>query len=373
MGCFNSLAAAVSGYQVTLYDANAAALEAIPERHREMGAMLVAGGYCTDGELAPAMDRISVVFDLDQAVAQADLVSESIFEDLALKREIHQVLDQTCPPATILTTNSSMLLVSEIEDVVVRGDRFAALHTHLGSPLVDIVPGPRTEPAVIDILRRYVISTGGEPLVLHKEHAGYVLNFLLAGAINAAFSLVLDGLASREQVDMAWMRGWKAPRGPFGLMDYFGLDVVYHQRQGASRGDVFIDGLRERVTAYLQPYVERGLLGVKTGRGFYRYPEPAFGHPDFLQTPLQIEDVYWPLAVAWLGNAIMLMAHGVADEADIDRAWRVGTALESGPSELLAQVGEQEFLQRLAAEQHSGRVTEENAIVIRNYLEQTDG
>jgi 3-hydroxybutyryl-CoA dehydrogenase len=372
MGCFNSLAAAVSGYQVTLYDANAAALEAIPERHREMGAMLVAGGYCTDGELAPAMDRISVVFDLDQAVAQADLVSESIFEDLALKREIHQVLDQTCPPATILTTNSSMLLVSEIEDVVVRGDRFAALHTHLGSPLVDIVPGPRTEPAVIDILRRYVISTGGEPLVLHKEHAGYVLNFLLAGAINAAFSLVLDGLASREQVDMAWMRGWMAPRGPFGLMDYFGLDLVYHQRQGASRGDVFIDGLRERVIAYLRPYVESDLLGVKSGRGFYRYPEPAFEHPDFLQTPLEIEDVYWPLAVAWLGNAMVLRAQGVADEADIDRAWRVGTALALGPSDLLAQVGTQEFLQRLTVEERWGRVAEEKALTIRNYLAKID-
>ena len=145
MGCFNSLAAAVSGYQVVLYDVDETTLDAVPERHREMAAMLVGGGYCTEEAIPEALARVTVERDLAAATKEADLVSESVFERLDVKRDIHRRLDEVCPAATILTTNSSHLQVSDMEDVVQRGDRFAALHSHLGSPLVDIVPGPRTD------------------------------------------------------------------------------------------------------------------------------------------------------------------------------------------------------------------------------------
>ena len=90
---------------------------------------------------------MTLAADLHEAIANADLVSESVFEDLDLKRDVHRALDQAAPSHTILTTNTSALLVSDIEDVVERGDRFAAMHSHLGSLLVDIVGGPRTSPA----------------------------------------------------------------------------------------------------------------------------------------------------------------------------------------------------------------------------------
>ena len=81
--------------------------------------------------LQQAIDNITYSTDLAEAVAEADLVSESVFEQLDIKREVHQQLDKLCPTHTILTSNSSGLLVSDIEGVVARGDRFAALHTHL--------------------------------------------------------------------------------------------------------------------------------------------------------------------------------------------------------------------------------------------------
>ena len=95
-------------------------------------------------DIPAAMARIAVVADLELATADADLVSESVFERLDIKRDVHRKLDKTCPAKTILTTNSSYLLLSEFEDVVQRGDRFAALHSYMASPLVDIVGGPRT-------------------------------------------------------------------------------------------------------------------------------------------------------------------------------------------------------------------------------------
>ena len=92
-----------------------------------------------------------------------------MFERLDIKRDVHRSWTRPAQ-RSLLTTNSSYLLLSEIEDVVQRGDRFAAMHSYMGSPLVDIVGGPRTSSATVDILKRYVISINAVPLVLKKEY-----------------------------------------------------------------------------------------------------------------------------------------------------------------------------------------------------------
>jgi 3-hydroxybutyryl-CoA dehydrogenase len=163
--------------------------------------LLVAGGYCSDEEAEAAQQRISVEPDLARAVAHADLVSESIVEQVDIKRDVHTRLDQVCPAHTVLTSNSSALLVSDLEEAVTRGDKFAALHSHLGSPLFDIVGGPRTAPEVIQLLARYVESLRCVPLIQHKEHPGYVLNAMLGPLLGTALSLVIDDGLTVEQVD----------------------------------------------------------------------------------------------------------------------------------------------------------------------------
>ena len=190
MGRANSLVAAISGYNAVIYDIAEENLAGVVAYQSEFGAYLVENGYCSAQELAAAPARVTCVSDLAEAVANADLVSESVIEELAIKREVHRKLDQICPERTILTTNTSGLLVSNIESAVVRGDRFAALHSHLRSPLVDIVGGPRTSAATIDILTRYVLSTKLVPLVLHRENPGYVLNALLGPVVTTAMLLV---------------------------------------------------------------------------------------------------------------------------------------------------------------------------------------
>ena len=251
MGCANSLVAAVSGYDVVLYDLSSESLGQVSEKQHEMGAFLVGAGYCSAEELEAGAARISCVEDLQEAVAGADLVSESVIENLGVKRAVHEELDRLCPAKTILTTNTSGLLVSDIEDVVERGDRFAALHSHYGSPLIDIVRGPRTSDAIIDILERYVTSLNCVPLVLHKENRGYVLNAMLGPVLTIALLLVVEGIASKEQVDAAWMKHRRAPMGPFGMMDLFGLNVVYDGWQHRE-SDPRVDGLKPRVTALLE-------------------------------------------------------------------------------------------------------------------------
>ena len=319
-----------------------------------MAAFLVGGGYCTQDAVPAAIQRVSLEPDLRRATANADLVSESVFERLDIKRETHRLLDELCPSNTILTTNSSALLVSEIETAVQRGDRFAALHSHLGAPLVDIVGGPRTSAATIDILQRYVLSTGGVPLVLKKEYPGYVLNAMLGPLLTSAMLLVAEGVASTEDVDRAWMAERGAAMGPFGMMDLFGVNVIHDSWQ-YRKEDTFTARQRPKILALLQPMIDAGELGMKSGRGFYNYPGPGYQHPGFLAAGAGPELVYNALQAALIGNAALIAAADVAAPVDIDRAWKTGTFLDTGPFAMLAQLGVAEFMQILECEVTAGR------------------
>jgi 3-hydroxybutyryl-CoA dehydrogenase len=367
MGCYNAIAAAISGYSVVLYDVDETMLEQVPQKHREMAAFLVGGGYCAQEEIPAALERVKVTPDLVEATRDADLVSESVFERLDVKRDIHRRLDEVCPAKTILTTNASILQVSDIEDVVARGDRFAALHSHLGSPLVDIVAGPRTDPAVIEILERYVESISGVPLVLKKEHPGYVLNAMLGSLLRAALALVVTGAASREDVDRAWMKERGAPMGPFGMMDLFGLDLILDTWLHRA-GDTVQRAFKPAVLELLQPMVDSGETGMKAGKGFYDYPEPRYQQTGFTDPDSRYPDVYRPLATALVTSALALAAQSVAEPEDVDRAWMVGTFLDTGPFTMLEQTGRKSFLAALAGEVAAGRISPEQARVAETHL-----
>ncbi len=367
MGCYNSIAAAISGYDVVLCDVDEATLQQVPARHAEMAEFLVGGGYCTRDAVPGALQRVSLVPDLHQATANADLVSESVFERLDIKRETHRLLDEICPTRTILTTNSSALLVSEIETAVQRGDRFAALHSHLGAPLVDIVGGRRTSAATIETLQRYVLSTGGVPLVLKKEYPGYVLNAMLGPLLTSAMLLVAEGVASVDDVDRAWMAARGATMGPFGMIDLFGVNVIHDSWQ-YRKEDAFTARQRPKILALLQPMIDAGELGMKSGRGFYNYPGPSYQQPDFLAAGSCPELVYNALQAALIGNAALIAAADVAAPADIDRAWKTGTFLDTGPFAMLAQLGVAEFVQILEGEVRAGRFIGDRADRAIRYL-----
>ena len=369
MGCANSLVAAVSGYDVVINDVSKESLAQVEDKHLEMGAYLVGSGYCSVEDLAASTARISFEEDLRTAVADADLVSESVIEDLRVKREVHGELDERCPKKTILTTNTSGFLVSDIEDVVERGDRFAALHSHYGSPLIDIVGGPRTSAATIDILERYVLSLKCVPLVLHKENRGYVLNALLGPVLAVALLLLVAGIASKEQIDAAWMKYRRAPMGPFGMMDLFGLNVVYDGWQHREPNPT-IDDLKPKIDALLEPYLEKGELGSKTGKGFYSYPNPAFEQPDFIEAEKDISIPHYAMTTSLIGNAIVLASNDIASSEEVDRAWTVGMTLDTGPFAILEEIGVPAFRQLLASDANT--LSPADTEIVENFLAQSD-
>ncbi len=367
MGSANSLVAAVSGYTVVVYDLSAENLEKVKENHVGIGAFLLATDYCSAQELEAGVSRVRLEHDLAKAVADADLVSESIVEDLDVKRTVHAALDRLCPAKTILTTNTSALLVSDIESAVDRGEQFAALHSHYGSALIDIMSGPRTSEQTIDVLNRYVISLNCVPLLLRKENRGYVLNAILGSVLTTAMVLLVEGIASKEEIDAAWMKHRAAPMGPFGMMDLFGLNVVYDGWR-KSESDPKLDSVKAKVIALLESYLIKGELGVKTGRGFYRYPDPVFQQPGFTQTEGEASTSHYAMTTSLIGNAILLAENDVATPAEIDRAWTVGMTLDTGPFSLLEQIGTDAFLQLLTS--FDTVVLPEEKLVIERYLAQ---
>jgi 3-hydroxybutyryl-CoA dehydrogenase len=370
MGCANSLVAAVSGYNVVIYDVSSESLGQVTDKHREMGKYLVASGYCTAEELEASAVRISCTEDLHVAVDNADLVSESVIEDLRVKREVHGQLDKLCPADTILTTNTSGFLVSDIEDVVGHGDRFAALHSHYGSPLIDIVRGPRTSPETIEVLERYVRSLNCVPLVLHRENRGYVLNALLGPVLTVALILLVNGIADKERIDAAWMKYRRAPMGPFGMMDLFGLNVVYDGWQHRE-SDPRIAELKPMVDALLGSFLEKGELGVKTGKGFYKYPDPAFEQPAFVDAQEDISVPHYAMTMTLVGNAILLASNDIASPEEIDRAWTVGMTLDTGPFALLEEMGAVAFLQLLGSDANTFLPADTE--IIEQYLARSTG
>ena len=281
MGSRISLMCASRGYETIVYDASEEALQRAPQRQKEMAERMIMMGGLKQDEVDAGLKNITFTADPEKASKNADLVSESVFEVVELKRKVHAQFDQLCPPHTILTTNTSSLLVSDIENAVGRGDKFAAMHFHggLGS-LVDIMRGPRTSDETVGILKRFARSIGEVPVVMKKEKGGYLYNTLLGGLLGAAWGLVLGGYAEPEDVDRAYMLVNRQAVGPFGIMDAIGLNVIMDAAGGG--GLEREEFTLKQATEYLRPYIERGDLGMKTGKGFYTYPNPAYQQPDFL-------------------------------------------------------------------------------------------
>jgi enoyl-CoA hydratase/3-hydroxyacyl-CoA dehydrogenase len=348
MGCFNSLLAGMAGYEALVWDISAEALSQVPARQRELGARIVEAGLFSQTEIDEGMARVSVTGDSKQAAAKADLLSESVFECLDLKRRVHKQFDEWCPAHTIMTTNTSTLPVSEIESAVSRGDRFAALHFHLLSPLVDIMGGPRTAPKTLAILHRYVRSLGGVSLQLKKEKPGYLFNSVFGALLGTAMMLVIEGRATIQEVDRAWMLGTNSPAGPFGMMDYIGLNVVMDGATEHLRDPARREG-SQKVIHFLQPLVARGELGAKTGKGFYGYPDPAFLRADFKDAKESGGELYDILFAALAATAILLVSDGFSHVHEVDRAWMAARRIEVGLFGELDQRGIDVFASLIAS------------------------
>jgi len=350
MGCFNSLVSAIAGYEVSLYDVSEEALQNSEERQRAWGEALIEMDFTTAEAVEEGLTRISRTTNAAEAAANADLLSESVFERMALKRETHKLFEKLLPSHAIMTTNTSTILLSDIESAVEKGNRFAAMHFHQPGKLVDLVASPRTSPGTIETLKRFVRSQNQVAVVLKKENAGYIHNTLFGALLTTAMVLKYTEAGTIQEIDRTWIlnqRSFKGSdaiieereAGPFAIIDFVGLNVV-HESLEEALNKAEVDGpeihpqkraMMEAIAAGIKEYIDRGDLGIKTGKGFYSYPDPEFQQLNFLDGVTENKDLSDPLINAILKQSILLVADGICGVEEVDLSWMLTHSSAIGP------------------------------------------
>ena len=273
---------ATHGFDVTLTDADSAALEGAMTAVARFAAGAVGSGALGEADARAALGRLRATAEPDYATVH--LVSESVYEDPTVKGQVFARLHALCPPETIFTTNSSPLLPSMFAAAAGRPDRFCALHFHLPvwtANVADVMAQPFTSAETLATVAAFARRIGQIPIVLPQEHSGYVFNDMFNALNTAAINLVAGGVATIEDVDRAWMGIMKMPVGPGGWLDDIGLDTVW--RITDFWGGIASDPRLKQNAAFLKTFVDAGRLGRKSGGGFYDYPNPAYSQTGFLE------------------------------------------------------------------------------------------
>lgn len=283
MGQKIALQCARCGYDVVAFDAFPKSVENAREKIPAFATELVAQQKMTPEASEAARSRIHYTSNPEDG-ADADLLSESVFEDPDLKKKVFGQFNQVCLPKTIFTTNTSTLLPSMYAEATGRPAQFAALH-FLGvfvKNLVEVMPHPGTSPETVELLAAFAKRIKQVPLVLKKENPGYVANAIVNKMVAEAQKIALvDKLASIEDVDRAVMLDLGILYGPFGYLDHVGLDTTWRILE--SHAKISDDASAQQLADEIKrEYIDKGWLGVKSGRGFYTYPDPAYLRPDFL-------------------------------------------------------------------------------------------
>lgn len=278
MGWKIGLQAAISGYEVMMYDLSDEVLEKSIGFQDKTLRKLVKAGLVDPAQTDAIKGRISWTTDPASAAADADLVSESVTEDKALKIKVWEQFAPLLPEHSLLTTNTSYMLPSWFAEASGAPERFAAWHFHdvFNARVVDIMPHPGTAAYVNNVLYHVSQRINQIPVYIKNESQGYIFNFMLAALINSAMTLVARGTSSIEDVDRSFMGNFNLPFGPFGMIDEIGLDTAWHVTKNT--GDPKVQPLLD----LLKGYIDEGHLGVKTGHGFYKYPGPAYMQESFL-------------------------------------------------------------------------------------------
>jgi 3-hydroxybutyryl-CoA dehydrogenase len=263
----------------------------------------VAKGKLAEADRDALLERVTFAVGLD-ALRDVDLAIEAVPEHLDLKQKIFAELDRVCPPHAILATNTSSLSVTEISVATTRPHRVIGLHFFNPAPIMPLVEVIRTVITEDDVVAdvEALCARLGKVDVTISDRAGFIANALLFGYLNHAVSMFEDRYVSREDIDAAMRAGCGLPMGPLALMDLIGLDTAYeildtmYRRGGRDRRHAPVPLLKQMVTA--------GLLGRKSGRGFYTYAKP--GSPvvvpdELTPTTTEGEDRSEPRPVAKVG------------------------------------------------------------------------
>jgi 3-hydroxybutyryl-CoA dehydrogenase len=283
LGTQIAIQAACFGYEVSAHDPDEGSFSRVIERLNAMMELTRREPVVPMEEWEKGVEKVNLCKDLEEALRDADLVIEAVPEELELKRKVFERLDALAPPWALLATNSSSMPISKIETATARPER--CLNTHFYSPatglnMVDIMEGTKTTAETMEAGKAWIRSIGCVPLTVKKEILGFCFNRVWRAVKRETLYMWAEGFVDFRDIDRGWMIFTGMPRGPFGHMDAIGLDVVYDIEM------VYYNESKDpkdHPPEALKAMVDRNELGLKTGKGFYVYPDPEYSRPDFLK------------------------------------------------------------------------------------------
>lgn len=272
MGAGLAQVAATAGREVILYSRTHATLDqavaAIDSSVRRLARR--DGGTSRLPDTDEVLTRITLTTEL-KACAPAAIVVESVAEELALKQRLFAQLDQLCADAALLATNTSQLRISQIANVTQHPERVVGTHFFAPVPvmrLCEVVRGPDTSTAVIDMACAFAKEVGKQTVVVQRDTPGFVTTRLMSALILEAIRMVEDGTCDASDIDLACQLGFGHPMGPLASVDLSGLDVFHAVATGLyqATGNPLYE-----VPELLRDLVAAGHHGRKTGSGFHTY------------------------------------------------------------------------------------------------------
>lgn len=283
LGTQIAIQAACHQYRVTAYDIDDMAFARVLERLKIRMKNSSRKPTLPWAQMKKGSRLVKKCKTLPEAVAEADLVIEAVPEDLNLKRKVFKQLDLHSPRRALLATNSSSIPISRIEKATTRPPKCLNIHFYAldqGRNIVDVMGGTQTPVKVIKTGKDWVQSIGCIPLPVKKEILGFCFNRVWRAIKREALHMWAGGYVDFKDIDRGWMNWTGMSQGPFGLMDGVGLDVVYDIENVYYQES---KDPKDRPPKALKAMIAKGNLGVKSGKGFYTYPNPEFRSPGFLK------------------------------------------------------------------------------------------
>jgi 3-hydroxybutyryl-CoA dehydrogenase len=260
---------AQAGYPVLMMDTSPEALDRAAGTIQKSLERLVKKGTLGAEQVSVILERIGRTTK-PEAFHDAQVVIEAVPEESSLKKEVFRILDENAGSDCILASNTSSIPITELAAVTKRPDRVIGMHFMNPVPvmtLVEIIRGHATSDGTAAAIETLTRELGKNPVTV-QDYPGFISNRVLMPMINEAVFCLMEGIASRDDIDTVMKLGMNHPMGPLTLADFIGLDVCLHIMEVLHAG---LGDDKYRPCPLLRRMVQAGHLGRKTGRGFYAY------------------------------------------------------------------------------------------------------